>query len=135
VFHLSPEGVEGKLSSGNDFRSGEILMNITAIALVALSLSAAAGSTFAATPASDLDYLKASRCRGIATAVGADASALQAYLKAEGGSRAPYIQTRAEDEFDRARREARGEGRARLAAELAGPCVAYQGQARTLAAR
>jgi len=109
-------------------------MNFPAIAFSALALAAATAAA-AAPPASDLDYIKASRCRGIAAGVGAETSALDAYLKAEGGARPPAVESRADDERARARRQAGGEGRARLEAELSGPCAAYMGAPTTMASR
>ncbi|MDB5446447.1 MAG: hypothetical protein JWQ97_1764 [Phenylobacterium sp.] len=113
-------------------------MNIAAMTLAAVSLAAAASTAAAAapSPASDMDYLKASRCRGIAAGMGADAAGLDAYLKAQGVVRAPNILERGEQERDHAKRQARGgEGKERLAAELAGPCIAYMAPAKAVAAR
>src|SRR5436305_5269167 len=107
-------------------------MNIAATALAALSLASAAGAAAAAAaPTSDMDYLKASRCRGIAAGLAVDAAGLDSYFKAEGRQRAPTIQSRADEEYARAKRQAHGEGKERLAAELAGPCLAYTGAAQT----
>ena len=110
-------------------------MKIAAVTLAAISLAAATSAAAAASPASDMDYLKASRCRGIAAGVGADAAGLDAYLKAEGVARPAYIVQRGEQEFDHAKRQARGEGKDRLAAELAGPCMAYTAPAKSVAVR
>ena len=111
-------------------------MKVAAIALTAVAF-AAAGSAYAAGRATDLDYLKASRCKGIATTVGqVDTAGLDAFLKAEGRGRAPIVLDRAASEADRARREARAvERRDRLTAELTGPCMAYMGPAKDVAAR
>lgn len=101
-------------------------MKFLAITAAALAL-AAAGSASAA-PMTDMDYLKASRCKGLATTLTGvvDVAALDAYLKSASSTRASYIQDRAENEFSRAKREARSEDRkARLTAELTGPCSAY----------
>lgn len=102
-------------------------MNVAAVTLASLSLASAASFALAAPAATtDVDYLKASRCHGIAVGLGADASAINSYLKHAAGGRSPAIQARADEEFDRAKREARGvDGKDRLQAELSGPCAAY----------
>lgn len=101
-------------------------MNVAAVTLASLSLASAASFAVAAPAATDVDYLKASRCRGIAVGLGVDASAINSYLKHAAGGRSPAIQARADEEFDRAKREARGaDGKDRLQAELSGPCAAY----------
>ncbi|HKR88571.1 MAG TPA: hypothetical protein VJS38_10380 [Phenylobacterium sp.] len=100
-------------------------MNVAAVTLASLSLASAA-SLAVAQPATDVDYLKASRCRGLAVGLGVDASAINSYLKHAAGGRSPAILARADEEFDRAKREARGaDGKDRLQAELSGPCAAY----------
>lgn len=99
-------------------------MNVAAVTLASLSLASMASLAVAA-PVTDVDYLKASRCRGIAVGLGADPSAVTAFLKASAGGRSPAILDRADEEFTRARREARGDGKDRLQAELSGPCTAY----------
>ena len=100
-------------------------MKFAALALVAVTLSA--GSASATERVTDLDYLKASRCKGLATRLPGvvDPAAIEAFLKAAPGARLPIILERANDEFERARREARSEDRKeRLTAELAGACQA-----------
>ena len=109
-------------------------MNLAAVTLASLSLASAASLAVAA-PASDVDYLRASRCRGIAVGLGADPSAINAYLKSALAGRSPAILDRADEEFARAKRESRGDGKERLQAELAGPCAAYAGPTRTSALR
>ena len=55
-------------------------MKVAAIALVALGLTA--GAATAAERVTDLDYMKASRCKGIAEGMGqADTASLDAFLK------------------------------------------------------
>jgi hypothetical protein len=102
-------------------------MNTTAALLTALGLVSVAttATATAATQATDIDYLKASRCRGLAVGLGADAAGLTAYVKAQSGGRAPYITEQADEEFAKARREAHGEAKERLSAELNGACAAY----------
>jgi hypothetical protein len=98
-------------------------MNIAAIAVAAVTLL---GAGSAAAAVSDVDYLKANRCKGLAAGLGSDTASLDAFIKAEGRSRHPMILQRAGDEFAKARRAGgRTDGRERLAAELSGPCMAY----------
>ena len=108
--------------------------------LIALMLAGAslvtAGAAAAAEQITDLDYLRASRCKGIAQAVGqTDTAGLDAYLKAASRSRATYITERSENEIARGKREARGDRKARVEAELSGPCAAYMGGPKDVAAR
>lgn len=101
-------------------------MNVAAVTLASLSLASAASLAFAQPAPTDADYLKASRCRGIAVGLGADPAAINNYLKHAAGGRSPSVLARADDEFDRGKREARGgDGKDRLRAELSGPCAAY----------
>ena len=93
---------------------------LTAATVVASSASATESMT-------DLQYLKANRCKGLATTLStvADPAAIEAFIKADRGARMPFIQDRATSEFQRAKREAKGEDRKeRLTAELTGPCQA-----------
>lgn len=101
-------------------------MKIAAVAVVVSAL--AAGSASAAV--SDVDYLKANRCKGLAAGIeGVVATeGFSQFIKAERGARPMYIMERADREFQRARREAKSrDSRERLTAELTGPCQAYLG--------
>lgn len=100
-------------------------MKIAAAALVVAALTA--GSATAA-EVTDVEFLKANRCKGLATRIEGvvDVDALNKFIKSERGARATYIVDRAETEFKRARKEAESEDRRdRLTAELTGPCQAY----------
>jgi hypothetical protein len=78
---------------------------------------------FAKSPASDTDYIAASRCRGIATALGnVDTTRLDAFLQAESGAREPFILQRGAAEYKRAQQQT---DKARLAADYAGACKAF----------
>jgi len=100
-------------------------MNVAAVTLASLALASSASLAVAA-QTTDVDYLRASRCRGLAAGLGADASAINAYLKSAAAGRSPAVLNRADEEFARARRQGRNEeGKARLQAELSGPCAAY----------
>ena len=100
-------------------------------AVIALAFTAlAAGSASASDKVTDVDFLKANRCRGLAAGLTGvvDPTQLDAFIKAERGARAPYIIDRASEELQKAKREAKSEDRRdRLTAELTGPCQAYLG--------
>ncbi len=106
------------------------------IAVIAFMLcGAAAGSAFAAKNVTDIDYIKATRCKGLAVGSGLTATkGLDAYLKAASRGRMQVAEDRAQSEFERARRQTKSdEGRAHYAAELAGACSAYMGGPQTTA--
>lgn len=107
-------------------------MRFAAIVLVAASM-ASAGAASAATSGikTDMDYLRASRCRGLAAGLGADTAGIDAALKAAGSTRAPVILDRSQNEMDRGKRDARKGNRESAVAELAGPCAAYTGTPNT----
>lgn len=109
-------------------------MKFAALALVVAALSAGAAS--AADRVTDVDFLRANRCKGLATSINGvvDPNALNTFIKAESGARAPYVMERASDEFQKARKEAKSEDRRdRLTAELNGPCQAYMGDSTNMA--
>jgi hypothetical protein len=104
-------------------------MKLIAIAVAATGMLAAAGSAAAAV--SDVEYLKASRCKGLAESglAQVDTAALDAFMKCERSGRAPYVLERSKVEYDKAKREAKtdsGDRKARLTAELSGPCQVYK---------
>lgn len=109
-------------------------MKFAAFALVAAALTA--GSAVASDRVTDLDFLKANRCKGLATSISGvvDPATLDSFIKAERGARATYISERATEEFNKAKKEARSADRKeRLTAELAGPCQAYLGGGASMA--
>ena len=105
-------------------------MKPAAIVLAALSL-AAAGVASASDRLTDVDYLKANRCLGIAAGLNAaDTAGLNALLKVQGRSRSEPILLRGQDELGRSKRDAeRASYKEQLTAELNGPCMAYMGGA------
>lgn len=112
-------------------------MKIAAIAIAAMGF-AVAGSAVAAERISDVEYLKANRCKGLATSLGspAEAVALDAFVKSARGGRSAFVAERADAEFDRAKREARNQGRKdQLSAELTGACQAYTAAAQPAVAK
>jgi len=103
-------------------------MKSAAIVLALLSL-ATADAAAASERLTDIDYLKANRCRGLAAGLGVgDTASLDAMLKTEGRTRNAVILQRGEDEMTRGRREAaKADIKERLTAEVNGPCMAYVG--------
>lgn len=103
-------------------------MKAAAILLATLSF-AAAGAATASDRLTDLDYLKANRCRGLAGGLGiGDTASLDAMLKTQARSRNDVILQRGEEELTRGKHEAaKADIRERLTAELNGPCMAYLG--------
>ena len=109
-------------------------MKFAVIALVAATF--AAGAASASEKVSDVDYLKANRCKGLATSIEGvvDPAALTSFIKSERGTRASYIVVRGDEEFQRARKEAKSADRKeRLTTELTSACQAYLGAATNVA--
>jgi hypothetical protein len=114
-------------------------MKSTAVLLAALSL-AIAGQASAATMSAhltDVDYLKANRCRGLAEGFGVtDAGSLDALIKAEGRSRVEPVYEKGQQEQVRGKRDAaKTDGKDRFQAELNGYCTAFLGGKDTASAR
>lgn len=99
-------------------------MKYAAMAFASASLAAGAAQALPA-EATDMDYLRASRCRGIAAGLGADPSGIEAYLKVAARGRSLSVQDRGGQEFAKAKRQASGDGKTRLQAELSGACAIY----------
>ena len=101
-------------------------MKTAAIVLAALGITVAGVAT-AADRLSDIDYLKANRCRGIAAGLGVtDTASLDALIKSEGRTRMEMVYARGQQEMERAKRDAGyGDSKQRLTAELNGPCAAF----------
>ncbi|WP_411286512.1 hypothetical protein [Phenylobacterium sp.] len=113
-------------------------MKFSALALAALAATSAfAGDRVTGDRVTGVDYLRANRCKGLATTLGSvDTAALDTFIKAEGRSRQSHVVDRGRAEMTKAAREARHEERRnRLAAELSGPCMAYIGGGVDLAKR
>lgn len=105
-------------------------MKVAAITLAAATVLFVGGAAQASEKVSDVDYLKANRCKGLAASIDGvvDEAALASFVKGARGARANYIIERGDAEFQRARKEARSDDRkARLTAELTGPCQAFLG--------
>jgi hypothetical protein len=104
-------------------------MRAFSVTITILGLAAAGAAR--AEQVTDVDYLKASRCKGLAASpagAGVDASGLDSFLKAERLRRQEAIQQKGDEVQARAKREAAREGAGpRVAAELNGQCKAYMG--------
>lgn len=105
-------------------------------AIIAIAAVFAAGSATAAAKVSDVDFLKANRCKGLATTLTGvvDTSSLDSFIKSERGARAAYVIDRGEEEFTKAKKEAKSDDRKeRLTSELTGACQAYIGPSSSVA--
>ena len=110
-------------------------MKFAVIALVAATLAAGSASA-ASSKVTDVEYLKANRCKGLATTITGvvDTASLDSFIKSEGAGRQAYVVDRGANEFARARKEAKSQDRKeRLTAELTGPCQAYLSGASSVA--
>ncbi len=102
-----------------------ILIASTALSFAVLGAAAASADT----RITDMAFVHAARCAGLAEGSGADASAALAVLKAQSQGRADYIR----DKADQARNDAahdirslKGEKHDRLVAERDGACAALK---------
>ena len=108
-------------------------MKTAAIVLAAVGLLAA-GAASASDRVSDVDYMKANRCKGLAAGLGADSAGLDAFLKEQSVSRSSIVVDRGDEEMARGKREAkRSDSKDRVNAELSGPCLAYSGSSKGVA--
>jgi hypothetical protein len=116
-------------------------MKTAAILFATLSVSLGLGLTAAGAAAADhltdVDWLKANRCRGIAEGLGAgDTAGLDSVIKTEGRGRLEPVYARGQQEMARGKRDATSrDARDRLSAELNGPCMAYLGADHAAAAK
>jgi len=103
-------------------------MKAAAVLLMTFGLACASAAT-ASERVSDLDYLKANRCKGLAVGLGSgDVASLDSLIKAQSKSRGDAVLQRADEEMSKAKREAaKADLKERLSAELSGPCLAYTG--------
>jgi hypothetical protein len=110
-------------------------MKAAAVLLMTFGLACATAAT-ATERVSDLDYLKANRCKALAAGLGSgDTAALDALIKTQGRSRSDVVLQKADDEIARAKREAgKPELKERLSAELSGPCMAYMSSSKEASA-
>lgn len=98
---------------------------IATVAAASLASAAQAGSV------SNLEYLKAARCRGLAGSESLgklDTAALDGFLRAESGGRDLAVRASAQNKIASAQKEADGaddEKKAKLLAERESKCAAY----------
>jgi hypothetical protein len=110
-------------------------MKTAAILLATLGLTVA-GVAAASERLSDVDYLKANRCRGLAAGMGVtDTASLDALIKTEGRSRIEVVYQRGIEEMQRGKRDGgKTDGKERYTAELNGACTAFLGGGKETAA-
>jgi hypothetical protein len=100
-------------------------MKILAITLAAAGLLAS-GSASAGERMTDVAFLKAARCNGLAKAVPGvvDEQALDALYKGAASGRQPFVADRADQAFADGKREGRTASKEKTTAELTGACAA-----------
>jgi len=102
---------------------------------VIVALAATAATTAYAQPGrlTDVQYLQAARCAGLASSEGLgamDTASIDSLLKAEGRGRIGYISDKAQAARDEARRtanRAKAERKSSLMTERSGVCARYLG--------
>ena len=104
--------------------------SISAIAalLAGSALTVTAAPAFAAPRLSDAAYLASARCVGISKGLGVNAAAMNSAFEDQGGAREEFLIDSAHEKRDAAAREARQAGpeaKAKMTAELDGPCQTY----------
>jgi hypothetical protein len=108
-----------------------------AVALLFMTLGlGCAGAASAAEHITDLDFLKAERCKGLAVGLASgDTTSLDLLIKTEGRNRSDAVMQRADAEISRAKHEAaKSDLKERLSAELSGPCATYMSGGKQMAA-
>ncbi|WP_091740564.1 hypothetical protein [Phenylobacterium immobile] len=106
----------------------------TAAICAAIAATSLAGTASAAV--SDSDYIRASRCKGIAAGLGVDAAELTGFVRAEGRTRLPVISEQAAAAEMKGRKSAaKAESKAKFETELSGVCAAYAGAPKAVAQR
>ena len=111
-------------------------MKLAAIAVSATALLMA-GSATASDRISDAEYLKAARCKGLASSVTGivDAKSINAFLKTASLQRSNFVMDRADQETDKGKRDGKVGDKSRVTAELTGACQAYLGDPASMAKR
>ena len=111
-------------------------MKLAVITLAAASLFTV-GAASASDRITDAEYLKAARCKGLATSITGvvDAQSIAAFLKSASVQRSSYVMDRADQEFDKGKRDGRLGDKTRATAELTGACQAYLGDPASMAKR
>jgi len=102
-------------------------MKIIASVVAVAALASAAAPAFAQT-LGEGDFVRLSRCAGLAEGIGRDAAPFKETLKGASRHREEYVLSRADAARRAALREAQrsqGEARGRIEAELSGACSAF----------
>lgn len=101
--------------------------------IIATAAIASFASVAHAGPVTNLQFLEAARCRGLAGSENLgklDTAALDTFLRTESGSREAPVRVSAQNKIQSAQKEAdgaEGEKKAKLIAEREGRCAAYIG--------
>lgn len=108
-----------------------------AVTTLALASLFTAGAAIASDRITDAEYLKAARCKGLATSVTGvvDAQSISAFLKTASLQRSNFVMDRADQEFDKGKRDGKVGDKSKVTAELTGSCQAYLGDASNMAKR
>jgi hypothetical protein len=96
--------------------------------ILTLALCAAAGLASAATavaaPVTDVGYIQAAHCKGVADGSGKSSAALDTFIRKQGYVREEAVVVRAKEEVERGRHEAKNASD-QAQAELSGVCAAW----------
>ena len=114
---------------------GSMLLVATLVSAAAMAVSNPVG---AAERLSDVDFMNASRCAGLAEGFKIENTSLKALLEDQRGWREGFIQEKADEMRQEAAgqvRRANAAGKQRISAELNGACKTYLGSSPTVAAR
>lgn len=113
---------------------------LVATIVAASALTSAFAGVAQAAPVSNLDFLHAARCRGLAASTGLgklDTAGVDAFLRQETGSRELGVRASASNKMSSAQKEgdaAEGAKKEKLMAERSGECSAWLSSAATGAA-
>lgn len=111
-------------------------MRFTTAAALCATIAATAFAGAASAAVSDSDYIRASRCKGIAQGLGVDAADLTGFVRAEGRTRLPAVSEQAAAAELKARKAAaKAESKTKFETEFSGACAAYTGAPKAVAAR
>src|SRR5579884_3257700 len=105
------------------FPQGEPPMRLITLAACAAGAAAIAGTAMAA-PVTDVGYIQAARCKGVAEGAGKSTPALDAFLKKQSYVRGDAALQRAKDVEEAGRHMAR-DSNDQAQAELNGVCAAW----------
>lgn len=105
-------------------------------AALCATIAATAFAGAASAAVSDSDYIRASRCKGIAAGLGVDSTDLAGFVRAEGRTRLPVVSEQAAAAETKARKAAaKAESKTKFETELSSVCAAYTGAPKAVAQR